>query len=272
MNKKTICITGGSGFLGRELISFLSKKYKIINMSRDRLKFSGLIINRSDILIHAAAITDPFNEDLRKVNVGLTKTLVSQSIKSRRLKKIVYISSENVSYNFNDPYSISKKDAENIISTFNNYLIIRPSILFGDKDNRYIKKYAKLIKFFPIIPVFPSKYSTIQPLHVNDLAKIILSGIENNITGTFTIIGTKPISFKHLGCIIARIYNKKVIFVDINIILIKIFILILRFINRRFSSMLKNALIVRDTNIINLEKIFRYKFPRIEKRLKESII
>ncbi len=284
--KKTICITGGSSLLGRSIINKLKNEYILKVFSRNINKIEDIDTINGDLfdqeflksflmdanyLIHAAAITNPFDSDLNIINIDMTKEIIESAIEASNLEKVIYISSENVTYNCNDPYSISKKEAELVINQYKKTLILRPSILFGRGDNRYITLFSKLIQKLPIIIIPSKKSSSIQPIHVDDVSNIIYQGIKKNIIGTYTIVGTNTLSFQELGKKIKKIKQKKTIFIPINKLFIKIGMIGLKIFYKRFYSMLRNTLFLRNTPLSEIEDIFSYKFPSIEERLKESI-
>lgn len=284
--KKTVCITGASGFVGKEILAVLHQSYRVHVLSREPREivgatvFSGDIYNETllrdflkgaDYLVHAAAVTNPQDPDLTCVNVDLTRSLVDAAIQSK-IKMIVYISSENVTYALQDPYSQSKKAAEEIVSLHPHSLILRPSIVFGKGDRRYVMQFAQLIKKLPLIPVFHQRQSTIQPIHVTDIAQLVFRGIERGISGTFTLVGTSPLSFKELGTMIARILSKKRAFVEVPPVCMGLFIRVARFFGSRYASMLSNALVIRNADISAIETNFSYTFPSFESRLRESLL
>jgi NADH dehydrogenase len=210
--------------------------------------------------------------NIKEINVEFTKNLMKVALKSPKLELVVYISTENVTYRCVDPYTLSKKVAENIVRQFKNTLILRPSIIFGKGDNRYVMLYAKLIKIMPIIPVFSAQDCIIQPIHVNDVAQLVHRGIKKEVCGTYTITGSKPISFKELGIIIADILHKKTFFILIHKSIIEVCLLFSKFFLKRLFYMIKNTLILRNLTEKSIENVFGYKIRSIKKRLEESIL
>jgi len=145
---KNILITGGSGFLGENIIKALKKEYRritIYNLSSSTVKDKSVIniiknvkkiknldnIKISfDYIIHTLALSHnnychDFSE-ADKVNVNFTKNILELAKKQKSLKKLIYISSvlvygqsnaiqakENATLNiFNNNYSFTKGIAE----------------------------------------------------------------------------------------------------------------------------------------------------------------
>lgn len=112
---KTILITGGSGFVGQNVIHTLRKQKptaKIYNLSRTPLQIEGVYhipcedaatfdinnLNQEfDYIIHTLALSNEFYcKDLsyaEKVNIDFTKKLLAFAVRQKNLKKFIYISS-----------------------------------------------------------------------------------------------------------------------------------------------------------------------------------
>ncbi len=188
-----IAITGASGFVARNLRKYLSEKnIKLISISRNDFKqFKNELkivsknydeksilpkIQNSDALIHLVGIgKQSTKNDYDIVNVEFTKHIVNLS-KKAKIKKFVFISGLGVSPNTSLGYFISKYKAERIIVNSGlNYTIFRPSYIIGKDDlfTKYLKKQIKKKK----IEIPGSGTYSIQPIHINDVVKIILQSV-----------------------------------------------------------------------------------------------
>ncbi len=188
-----IVITGASGFVARNLRKYLSEKnIKLISISRNDFKqFKNELkivsknydeksilpkIQNSDALIHLVGIgKQSIKNDYDIVNVEFTKHIVNLS-KKAKIKKFVFISGLGVSPNTSLGYFISKYKAERIIVNSGlNYTIFRPSYIIGKDDlfTKYLKKQIKKKK----IEIPGSGTYSIQPIHINDVVKIILQSV-----------------------------------------------------------------------------------------------
>jgi len=152
MDKKTVFVTGGSGFVGRNLIPLLIEKgYSVKALARSTesgnlIKSLGATIIKGDLdnevaiskgveksesVFHLAASVDFFasEEQLTKIHVDASKILVAKA-KKAKVKNFVYLGAAsviingkpiknanetNISNNLTDGYSITKLRAEQLI-------------------------------------------------------------------------------------------------------------------------------------------------------------
>ena len=139
---KTVLITGCNGFISYNVIKFLKEKFKVLCVGRsnkadinfyDKEKIKKMIKN-SDVIVHLAAITNPFDKNIEEINVNYTKFLVDESKKFN--KRFIYLSSQNVLFG-KDKYSLTKKRAEDLVKELKNFVILRPTIIYGKKERYF---------------------------------------------------------------------------------------------------------------------------------------
>ena len=279
-----ILLTGATGFVGRNLLQELLKYYKVRCLVRKDFGIKdknleiviGDIRNNNDVkrsvngvdyVVHAAAVIYNTDKETFDINVNGTKNLVESS-KKFKVKKFIFISTENVIYSYcDDAYTNSKREAEEFVKTLPNYLILRPSVIYGKGDDRYISYLIKFIKKYPIIPVLGSGKNLIQPIYIEDLIRCILNCIKYNIKGNHLVYGADAISYNSIIRKIQNILGVKRLVVHIPLILLKPIVFV-------YNKLVKNAKIKykslsylkydRKYDPAYIHKNFKYKPTSLE--------
>lgn len=214
VNSDKIVIVGASGFIARNLRKFLSENnIELISLSRNDFKIfkneSKIISKKYDekvivkkirnclALIHLVGIgKQSIQTDYHMVNVEFTKHIANLA-KNAKIKKIIYTSGLGVSSDSSVGYFISKYNAEQIIINSKiDYTIFRPSYIVG-KDDNLTKQLKKQIKHGQII-IPGSGNFRIQPIHIQDVVKIILKSV-NQIkfrNKIIDLVGPETLSFE----------------------------------------------------------------------------
>ena len=240
--KMKILITGSSGFLGKNLYERLKRQNKIVGVDKNKSEFTDYLIDLADtketeglikivtpdIIIHTAALSnvdycETHREEAYNANIQVTKNLID-GLENQKAK-FIFISSDyvydGIRGNFNEEskpnplnyYGKTKLEAEEIVKRYKNYLIIRPTVMFGwDEGGKNFfmqlfqnQKEKKLMK----VPI--DQYS--NPTYVNLLVEIIYKSILKNLTGTFIATGPETINGYDFGLKISNVldFDKKLI-------------------------------------------------------------
>jgi len=159
---KTILITGGSGFIGSNLILELKKTdAKIINLTRhptqmavktytfdisDKEKLNNLLKKENpNYVIHLAALSSPYKTSTKEIaqkdNINATKIFL-EVLKNYKIKKLIFTSTSLV-YDRNEPRPFKETTKLNP----NNHEYVRSKL----EQENLIKEYAKETKTSVVI-------------------------------------------------------------------------------------------------------------------------
>ena len=237
-----VTIFGGTGFLGRYIVSRLSKLGYIINIVTRTpneaifLKTSGNVgqvkitegsfsnlsnltslFNTSDIVINCVGIlNEEGDQTFKKLHTDIPEKLAILA-KKNGVKKFIHISSIGANPKSDSKYSKSKGIAEvKILKAFPEAIILRPSIVFGSED-QFFNLFSQISCISPILPIVGGS-TKFQPVYVDDIAKTVVGVLQTeapNLKKNNTIFelgGPEIISFNSLMVkMLSIIYRKKLI-------------------------------------------------------------
>lgn len=209
-----IAIAGATGFIAKNLRDVLHQEkinsFCIARRNFQNYKSETKIISKKislklapkikncDTLIHLIGIGRETPENsFYEINVELTKKII-EICKKAKIKKIIYNSGLGVSENSTSSYFISKLKAEKLIAESGlDYTIFRPSYVIG-QDDLLTQSLKKQIRRGTVIIPGSGNYK-LQPIHVNDVAKIILKSITSKKFSKkiFDLVGPKTVSYEN---------------------------------------------------------------------------
>ncbi|MDA9231348.1 complex I NDUFA9 subunit family protein [Rickettsiales bacterium] len=240
LNKK-ILIFGGSGFIGSGLVDQISNnsKYKIDIVCTNREKSEKKLKNKNigfrifnifdetilkdqikeyDVIINLIGkLFEKSKNDFDKFHHQFP-ALLSKNISEHQL--FIHISALGVEQSSKSSlYAKSKIEGEQKIirNLENNYVIIKPSIVFGEEDN-FFNLFAQMSRFSPILPLIGGGEAKFAPIYVKDINKSILEIINRpkQYKGSiFEAYGKKEASFKELMQFILKSTKKKRLLLNI---------------------------------------------------------
>ena len=204
--KKTVLVTGATGYLGKVVTRDLirSRKYNIHLLLEDLNDYESvnehiLSVGNIDIVLHMAAIVPSrksADEDIIQTNCFATQNLASLCKEAHFIflsTECVFGSKPHGSWAPNDvkepetTYGISKSNAEDFLlnkGDMNKVCILRTSTLYG-YDNPERKNFLRFLYESMESETQVEVYTDVcnRPTHVNDVSAFILNVIEKEITG-----------------------------------------------------------------------------------------
>ena len=225
MKQKEILLFGATGQIGRNLVRKLSKNnYKITAVTRNihragyilktqanpgylnlvELKKFNLdkideLIKNSSICINLIGILyEKKKDDFRVIHTDLPNFL-SQKANKYKLDKFIHLSALGIEEAIDSKYAQSKLEGEKkIINNFENYIIIKPSIVYSVDDN-FTTNFMTLLNLLPVMPIYFNGKTKFTPIHVTDLVDIICKLIEgNNKNLILECVGPEVLTFKEI--------------------------------------------------------------------------
>lgn len=232
MNKSVI-ITGGTGFIGSNIIKNLSNDYNFVNIGRNKSNLCEDVYwdfksrlnykcrNEIHSIIHCAAITGnkhPLKSDYIDVNLKSTLYLLDYCV-DNRISKFIYISTGGV-YGYSDEklnesglcnpidiYSMSKYFSEKLCDLYRDkisIIIVRLFFPYGNgQQDRLFSNLVNSITDGKEITLNKNGQPIINPIHINDVVSIIRELVKINCEGIYNLCGDECISIEELSAKIA---------------------------------------------------------------------
>jgi len=211
MSYKTICVLGGTGFVGQHLVNRLTQHgYKVRVLTRRRERHRSLIVNPEVTLIEAD-IHDRDNlvrnfsgvdaiinlvgilnesgkkgEGFQRVHVELPRTIVAAALASG-VGRLLHMSALNAdAKETNSLYLKSKGEGEDLLhAAANKGLMVtsfRPSVIFGPGDS-FFNRFATLLNISPLLFPLACPNSRFTPVCVTDVTEAICRSLDDATGG-----------------------------------------------------------------------------------------
>ena len=209
----TLLVTGGSGYLGSELVRLAAPEHPRLEL-RDpdavRRGFEGI---RPSAVIHTA-----YRQDDPVVNsegsaavaaaaaaVGARLVHISTDIVFDGTKPDPY--TEDDEPNPIDDYGRSKLEAERrVLALHPDALVVRTSLLVGSRRaGRHEQAVLEAARGEREIAFFEDEWRS--PVLVSDLAAALLELVESDLTGILHVAGAEPMNRYELACEIAAAHG-----------------------------------------------------------------
>jgi len=233
-NKLSILLTGGSGFIGRNLKEYLSKKYHVLAPSHSELELIDKIKvdeyferNKIDIIIHTATIgvkrNTPMAQDSFKNNLKIFFNLIENK---HQVKKIIFLGS-GAEYDKtrelidvkesefggiipSDDYGFHKYICSKYIENSDKIVNLRIFGVFGKYEDCNIRFISNIIcRDLFNLPIEINRNRVMDYVYIKDLCRIIEYFMNNNSKEKFYNVGGERCELLSLAEKIKKISGKK---------------------------------------------------------------
>ncbi|MFZ5589496.1 MAG: complex I NDUFA9 subunit family protein [Pseudomonadota bacterium] len=208
MKIKTVCVLGGSGFVGRHLIHHLTERgYDVRVLTRHRERHRDLLVLPTLTLFEAdvynvQTLTDHFSgcdavinligilnekqhdgSGFRRAHVTLPH-IVIKACANTGIERLLHMSALNADARNGPSYYLrSKGEGEDLVHSIEGLQVtsFRPSVIFGPGDS-FFNRFAQLLKRIPLLFPLACPRARFAPVYVEDVAEAFTRALANPAT------------------------------------------------------------------------------------------
>jgi NADH dehydrogenase len=226
----TILVTGASGFVGSHTVpTLLANGHRVVALCRTQTSGETVVgrlpdaqranldvrigdmtrpatlgpaLAGVDAVVHLVALPRDLNggADLRLINTEGSRALIA-AMRSAGVRRLVHMGAMGVT---DDPalhYASSKAKAEALVRASDlDWTILKPSLQFGEGDG-FFNIVAGLVRISPgIVPVPGDGSARFQPIHVDDVAAVVVRALADpsTIGGEFELGGPRYWTYREI--------------------------------------------------------------------------
>ncbi|AYD03462.1 complex I NDUFA9 subunit family protein [Neorhizobium sp. NCHU2750] len=230
-----VTVFGGSGFVGRHVVSKLVKRgYRVrvavrrpdlagfllpagyvgqISLVQANLRYPQSVERAVEGSVHVINCVGILFESGRNTFDAIQETgarTVAEAAKKAGAK-LTHISAIGADVNSGSSYARSKGRAEeSILSLMPDAVILRPSIIFGPEDN-FFNKFGAMARRLPFLPLIGGGKTKLQPVYVEDVAEVVGRSVDGAVkSGTiYELGGAEVMTFRECLETVLRVTNRE---------------------------------------------------------------
>ncbi len=225
MKKYKICVLGGTGFVGKHLVSRLAGEgHQVRVLARHRERHRDLLVLPTveliqanihndavlkkyfagqDVIINLVGIlneTCHSGKGFQKAHVQLVQKIV-QACEANNVRRLLHMSALNANSKKKiSHYLMSKGQAEDLAHIIDTLQVtsFRPSVIFGPGDS-FFNRFFNLLRFTPIMPL-ACPQARFAPVYVGDVVEAFVYSLHNasTIGQRYDLCGPRDYSLQQL--------------------------------------------------------------------------
>jgi NADH dehydrogenase len=236
MKPLSICILGGTGFLGTRLTARLLKdNHRVTVLSRDRelhkhlLVLPGLMLENcnvydeaqlserlrgKDVVVNLIGILNERwfgGAGFRRAHTELTRTLLLAA-RSANVGRLLQVSALGAAVDAPSLYLRSKGEAEKLIREQSalDWTIFQPSVMFGPGDT-FLNRFARLLGAAPGVLPLARPNARFQPVFVDDVVDAILRCLRGGASSrqTYQLGGPQIFTLREVVQLVAKVTGRR---------------------------------------------------------------
>jgi NADH dehydrogenase len=238
----TVCVFGGTGFLGRRLVRRLAAEGAALRIAvrspdrarsvlgaadlgrakvlradvRDQASVSPAVAGADAVVNAVSAYVEKRGVTFASVHEQGAKTL-AQEAAAAGVARLVLVSGIGADAQSGSPYIRARGRGELVVrQAFPGATIVRPSAMFGPGDALF-GTLADIVRILPVVPLIGGGRTRLQPVYVEDVAEAIVRLLADPETAgrTYELAGPGMYTLRELVSFALRILDKRRLLVPV---------------------------------------------------------
>ncbi|MCW9023352.1 MAG: complex I NDUFA9 subunit family protein [Gammaproteobacteria bacterium] len=240
MRKKKICILGGNGFVGQQIIRQLNpshRQVRVLSRSANRadsahVEYIQADVHDQDTLIKYFKDTDAVinlvgilneqrdnGEGFYQAHVELTQKVV-RACQASNTTRLLHMSALNAADDTSTSFYLrTKGEAEHYIfsATGLDVTVFRPSVIFGQEDS-FTNRFAGLLQQIPLFFPLACANARFAPVYVGDVAKAYVKALEmpETFMHSYNLCGPQTYTLQEIVIYLKELLKLKRLIIPLN--------------------------------------------------------
>lgn len=243
MKTRNLCVLGGTGFVGRQLLNQLTPgghRIKVLTRRRERHRDLRVLptvelleadvhdlatlreaFRGCDAVINLVGILNEAGQGFAAMHVELPRK-IAQACKETGVRRVLQMSALHAdAANGSSHYLRTKGAGEDLMHAAAadglQVTSFRPSVIFGPRDS-FINRFAGLLRLAPYLFPLACPDSRFAPVYVGDVARAFIVALENGATigNRYDLCGPRVYTLREIVELTARQFGLRRKIVGLN--------------------------------------------------------
>lgn len=229
MARQTICVFGGTGFVGHALAQrLLDAGYNVRIPTRHFYRHKDLLVlptvslrpgdvhdpgfvratlNGCDVVVNLVGVlNEARGSSFAESHIALPEKIVA-ACQEQGIARLLHVSALNASPSAPSRYLRTKAAGEEAIRASDlSVTLFRPSVVFGPRDG-FLNRFARLLRWSPGVFPLACPHARFQPVYVDDVARALVQAIGEHRTfgQTYSLCGPRIYTLREIVEYVARL-------------------------------------------------------------------